>query len=378
MVNSGRRTVIMTGSGRHPTRTFPLPGFRGAAPAWNVACPSALRRAALALAACCAFLPAAAAEDRVQTAALTPEVRTAIDRGLAFLARSQDENGRFTARGPEGSRHPVCDTALGLMAFMVQGHVPGRGEYGGTMESAAAYLIAVAEKNVGYMGGSMYEHGLATLALSEAWGQSKNNRIRDALRAAVDVTLRAQNGAGGWRYQPLPVDADLSVTVMQLVALNSAREAGIAVPDQTIRKAVNYVLRCWNPAGGGFCYQPSGGENSTRFATAAAGAMSLIMSGQRDHPRTRQALALLAAYPDIKFKARAVPYWLYGHYYAIQDMYQAGDKFFQPWYPKIAATLVNEQWKDGSWRVDGGPIFSTGMAILILGVPYRFVPIYQR
>ena len=325
-----------------------------------------------------ATMAAAAAEDQVETARLTPEVRSAIDRGLVFLASRQNDDGRFAARGPGSGQHPVCDTALALMAFTVQGHVPGRGEYGRTMDAAIAYLIGVAEKHTGYLGGSMYEHGLATLALSEVWGQSKNNRIRDALRAAVDVTLRAQNGAGGWRYQPLPVDADLSVTVIQLVALNSAREAGIAVPDQTIVKAVNYVLKSWNPTGGGFCYQPGGGERNPRFATTAAGVMSLIMSGQRDHPRTRRGVVILAAFPDIKFKRGAVPYWLYAHYYAIQDMYQSGDKFFQPWYPKIAATLVNEQWKHGGWNIEQGPIFSTGMAILILGVPYRFVPIYQR
>ncbi|MBM4163656.1 MAG: terpene cyclase/mutase family protein [Lentisphaerae bacterium] len=324
-----------------------------------------------------ASLPAPAAEGQVETAKLSPEVRVAIDRGLVFLASHQRDDGRIEGRGTGGRQHPVCDTALALMAFMVQGHVPGRGEYGKTMDAAIAYLVSVAETRLGYMGGSMYEHGLATLALSEAWGHSKNTKIRDALRAAVDVTLRAQNGAGGWRYQPQPVDADLSITVMQLVALNSAKEAGIAVPDQTIRKAVDYVLKCWNPAGGGFCYQPSGGEESPRFATTAAGVMSLIMSGQRDHPSTRRGLAVLVAYPDVKFKA-GQKYFLYAHYYAVQDMYQAGDTFFQPWYSKIAASLVNEQWKDGSWNIEEGPIFSTGMAILILGVPYRFVPIYQR
>jgi hypothetical protein len=164
---------------------------------------------------------------------------------------------------------------------------------------------------------------------------------------------------------------------MQLVALNSAKEAGIAVPDQTIRKAVGYVLKCWNPISGGFCYQPSSSQDTPRFTTTSAGVMSLIMSGERDHPRTRQGLAILAAYPDVKFKT-SQGYFLYAHYYAVQDMYQAGDKFFQPWFPKIAATLVNEQWKDGSWNIGADPVFSTGMAILILGVPYRFVPIYQR
>lgn len=324
-----------------------------------------------------ATLPAAVAQNQVETARLSPEVRTAIDRGLAFLASRQSDDGYFEVRSPGSAGPAVAGTAVALMAFMVQGHVPGRGEYGKTMDAAIDYLIKVGEKQTGYLGASMYEHGLGTLALSEAWGHSKNNKIRDVLRAAVDVTLRAQNGAGGWRYNPQPVDADLSVTVMQLVALNSAREAGIAVPDQTVRKAVNYVLKSWNPIGGGFLYQPGSGEENPRFAATAAGVMSLIMSGERDHPRTRQALAILAAYPDVKFKTSQA-HFLYAHYYAVQDMYQAGDKFFQPWYPKIAATLVNEQWKDGSWRIGGTPIFDTGVAIMILGVPYRFVPIYQR
>ena len=328
-------------------------------------------------AALLATLPVAVAQNQVETARLSPEVRAAIDRGLIFLASHQRDDGRLEGQGTGSGQHPVADTAVALMAFMVQGHVPGRGEYGKTMDAAIDYLLKVGEKQTGYLGGSMYEHGLGTLALSEAWGHSKNNKIRDVLRAAVDVILRSQNGAGGWRYQPQPADADLSVTVMQLVALNSAKEAGIAVPDLTIRKAVGYVLSCWNPAGSGFLYQPGGGQETPRFVTTAAGVMSLIMSGERDHPKTRQGLAILATYPDVKFKTSQGSF-LYAHYYAIQDIYQAGDKFFQPWYPKIAATLVNEQWKDGSWRIQEGPIFSTGMAILILGVPYRFVPIYQR
>jgi len=322
-----------------------------------------------------AALPAVAAENQTETAKLSPEVRTAIDRGLAFLASRQLDDGSLKNQSPGSSQYPVSDTALALMAFMVQGHVPGRGEYGKTMDAAIAYLV-----NVEPQSGStvLYQHGLKTLALSEAWGQSKNTKIRDALRAAVDVILRAQNGAGGWRYSLQPVDADLSVTVMQLVALNSAREAGIAVPDQTIQKAVGFVLSCWNPVGGGFCYQPSRGEENPRFVTTAAGVMSLIMSGQRDHPKTRRGLTILDAFPDVKFNPSQGTYFLYGHYYAIQDMYQAGDKFFQPWYPKIAATLVKAQWKDGSWDIQEGPIFSTAMAVMILGVPYRFVPIYQR
>jgi hypothetical protein len=55
-------------------------------------------------------------------------------------------------------------------------------------------------------------------------------------------------------------------------------------------------------------------------------------------------------------------------------MYQAGDEQFNKWYPKIAAALLAKQTKNGDW---GGPV-DTGFAILILGVPYRYLPIYQK
>jgi len=73
-----------------------------------------------------AALPAVDAEDQVETAKLSPEVRAAIDRGLVFLASRQQDDGRFVSQGSDNGQHPVCDTALALMAFMVQGHVPGR------------------------------------------------------------------------------------------------------------------------------------------------------------------------------------------------------------------------------------------------------------
>ena len=133
----------------------------------------------------------------------------------------------------------------------------------------------------------MYEHGLAVLALSEAWGQSKNPRIKTALTRAVDVILSAQNREGGWRYGQEPRDADLSMTVMQLVALNSASEAGIAVPQTTIDKAAEYVISCQDLSSSGFKYTPGGGN----FARTAAGVMSLIMCGQRDQKPTQRGIA---------------------------------------------------------------------------------------
>ena len=121
-------------------------------------------------------------KQRVGTVRLAPGSKEAINKGLEYLAKDQNDDGSFGS-----SNHPAGDTALSVMAFMLQGHVPGRGTYGRKMDNGITFLLSIGEKQRGYMGtprnhAGMYEHGLAVLCLSEAWGQSKNRKIRQALR----------------------------------------------------------------------------------------------------------------------------------------------------------------------------------------------------
>jgi hypothetical protein len=316
---------------------------------------------------------APAAETRVQLAELPPEAEAAIQRGLGFLAGSQNADGSW------GEEHKPAITALALMAFMVKGQFPERGEAGPKLDKAVAYLLHQGETASGYFGTSrqgMYEHGLATLALSEVWGMTERDGVRDALKRAVLIILGSQNGEGGWRYQPQPTEADISVTVMQIVALASAQEAGILVPAETIRKAIAYVKSCQDKSSGGFGYQRGGG--GVKFSSTAAGLMSLLMAGERKGDPIDRSLAYLLQQPDSKFDN--TQFYFYAHYYAIQAMYQLGEERYQAWSPKIQNALLAKQGKDGSWRggEESHPAYGTSMAILILGVPYRFLPIYQR
>lgn len=307
---------------------------------------------------------------------VSPEVQRSIDRGLAFLAKAQNEHGSWDLN------HEVANTSAALLAFMIEGHVPGRGRYGKSMDQALEYLLRTSMRNKsGYIcgdrgSGGMYEHGMATLALSEIWGQSKRTDVREALVKAVDVILRAQNKDGGWRYSPAPNDADLSVTVMQCVALNSARESGIQVPDTTIERAVKYVRSCHNAREGGFGYMPGG---SSGFARSGAGVTALMMMGQRDSKEARMGLEWLRSLPDSATVDNVgASKYFYGHYYAIQAMFQGGDEYFQAWYPRIAGTLLKAQKADGSWPEADGAGWGTGLAVVILGMPNRYVPIHQR
>lgn len=334
------------------------------------------RRATLCVILCVAFaaaMPAQAGQPtrKVRVAELSPEAEAAITRGIEFLAKNQNKDGSW------GERYKPAVTALALMAFMVKGQFPERGRHGARLDRAVSYLLKQGEQSSGYFGTSrhgMYEHGLATLALSEVWGMTEREGVRDALKRAVLIILGSQNGEGGWRYHPQPVDADISVTVMQIVALASAQEAGILVPAQVIRKAVRYVKSCHNKSSGGIGYTRGGG--SVKFSSTAAGVMSLLMCGERDAKEAERGLAYLERLPDSTFEKTS--FYFYGHYYAIQAMYQAGEEHYQAWYPRIQKALLAKQRKDGSWSASYSSAYGTAMAILILGVPYRFLPIYQR
>lgn len=309
----------------------------------------------------------AQAPDRVRVAELTPAAEQAIDRGLRYLAEHQNKDGTW------GRDHQVANTALALMAFMVKGYFPEKDPYGEIMARGVDVLLREARGGGGYVGRSMYEHGLATLALSEVWGQSaRGEEIRDALKKGVAVILKSQSPAGGWRYQPDGRDADISITVMQIVALASAKEAGILVPDETIARAIQYVKSCQN-GNGGFGYR---GSSDPGFARTAAGVMSLLMCGERSSESVKRGLDYLQKLPESKFQT-SNQWFHYGQYYAVQAMYQAGETYYQTWYPPLRDALVSSQGRDGSWAARGGD-YCTPMSILILGVPYRFLPIYQR
>ena len=116
----------------------------------------------------------------------------------------------------------------------------------------------------------MYGHGFATLFLAEVYGMTGDDRVKEKLQKAVKLIERTQNNEGGWSYMPVPYDADISVTICQVMALRAARDAGIKVEKDVIDKSIKYVISCQNPDGG-FSYQsPRSGGGSHRCAPPRA------------------------------------------------------------------------------------------------------------
>ncbi|HUS48118.1 MAG TPA: prenyltransferase/squalene oxidase repeat-containing protein [Phycisphaerae bacterium] len=318
--------------------------------------------------------PSPDALDEADTSALLDRrTEAAIQRGLQFLKSTQGQDGRWDA----SDTNWVGYTAFATIAFMLNGHCPNKKPpYGETLTKAVDALLKETEGQVtGYMGSNMYSHGLATLALSEAWGQTdKDDKVQEALKLAVKVILSAQNEAGGWRYNPQPADADVSVTAMQVVALAAARQAGIFVPDETITRAVRYVNMCHQSESGGFSYQA--GLGPAGFSRTAAATFSLMMLGRHDFKEVKDGVRYLQQEAPKAMKNTA--HYMYGHYYASLVMYQAGSQDFKDWYPQIRDIMLSKQAADGSFAKGGRSTYDTAIALIILSIPYGYVPAYQR
>lgn len=316
---------------------------------------------------------------------MTPETQAAADRGLAYLARTQNADGSFAGEG-----RFVGLTATGALAFMAFGHVPGSGKYGAATSKAVQYILNHAQTDgLLYRPGAgphpMYHHALACLALSEAWGQTGDHRMREVLRKAVDLIISSQNHRGGWRYEPKPSSDDLSVTVMQLMALRAAKDAGMDVPKETIDAGIEYVKMCHNGKGagkdGGFAYTPGGGSG---WALTAAGITSLQVAGNYRATEVLEGIDyLLQRQPVGDIEVEDAGWYFYGAYYGTMGMYQAqslgafGRRAWDRWYPAITRDLLSKQREDGSWGGRHEP-YPTVQALQVLAIPYRYLPVYQR
>jgi hypothetical protein len=360
------------------TRLPATPRLRAAAPA-------------AALAALLASAAALRADDPPRPAVLSPEIQAAVDKGLAWLAGRQNANGSWTCRigqklmnnylGKDGDH--VGTTALAGLAFMGGGSLPQRGRFGKETAKALDFVLGCVRREDGYIthqSSRMYEHAFATLFLAEVYGMSPREDVKNALKNAAGLIVRSQNVDGGWRYQPTPFDADLSVTVSTLQALRAARNVGIAVPKTTIDRAVTYIKGCSNP-NGSFSYQLGGNQDTrTSFPLTACGVVSLYSLGDYQSKEVQQGVEWLAGAAG----RRAEPEWgefhyFYGHYYAAQAFYMARGAYWRNYWTRVSQDIVREQNKtDGHWEDDVGPAYATAMACIILQIPCEYLPIFQK
>jgi hypothetical protein len=349
----------------------------------------------------------------------------AVADGLKFLALHQHADGHWslndfakharTAPLPAGKVVPdnsqsnttqannTAATAFGLLPFLAAGitHKPPKKkpqiDYSKGVGLAIKYLINKQSKSGsdrGYYGEGMYAHGLATIAMCEAFGLTSDPLVKSSAQLAINYIIAAQHEGGGWRYTPRQA-GDTSVTGWQLMALKSGQMAGLTVPRPALKKVEKYLDSCETAGkgssidkGGGYGYVPGAPETPTMTAVAALCRQYLGVS-----PRNASLLASVKKIRQVPPGAGAIYY----EYYATQVMHHMGGDAWQFWNlgpdgsgkGGIRDTLIAKQdtgaggrpGQVGSWTGSahvGGRLGATSLSLLSLEVYYRHLPLYRR
>ena len=317
---------------------------------------------------------------------ITPEALRAVIKGLDYLSTSQADDGSWIAGG--GQAYPVAMAGLAGTAFLAHGNSPTRGKYSKNVQGTIEFLVRCSTTTGLLTGPSqdngqpMHGHGFALMFLASAYGMITKAALRrqvgDAIRKAVTLTSQGQSSAGGWTYTPGSGDEG-SVTVTQVQALRAAQNAGFLVPRAVIESASGYLEKC-RTAEGGIMYSLGSGGGA-KLPISAAAVATLYNAGQFESPIATDCLKYVwdqfRASPDQWSKGGGHDY--YAHLYASQGFYMAGDTYWDAYFPKTRDQLIAMQGGDGSWSGDGiGQVYGTAIATIILQLPYKYLPVFQR
>lgn len=352
------------------------------------------------------------------------ESEQAVNEGLRWLARHQADDGSWSNRclgsdspskcdkaGPctgPGGDYEVALTGLALLAFQAGGHYAFNGNnYSDQVRKGLDWLVARQRADGALVGPSsppgafhqyyMYEHGIATFALAEACavalaaGGPTQPQYAEAMQRAVQFIYRMQHRDGGWRYTPdLNAPSDSSVSGWQVLALKSAKEAGMKIEPECIESIRRFFDAQAMPRNGRTAYQR---RNVLTEATTGVGMLARqFLLDEPDGPLVREAAAYLADFieaaatagpqrPRRRAKApKQTDYYLW--YNCTLAMFQAGGPAWQRWNDVVRDAIIDLQERDGcqrgswgpdaQWGQQGGRIYSTALAILTLEVYYRY------
>jgi hypothetical protein len=341
------------------------------------------------------------------------ETEAAVGRGLAWLAMHQDmSSGRwsldnFHKFGHEkgnsiktftctctngGQKNDIAGTALAILPFLGAGitHKKSavkdpRFDYTKNVQLGLKFLMSKQGAD-GYFGGTMYAHGLATIALCEAYALTSDPELKVHAQRAIDLIVRIQHPGGGWRYDPKQVSGDTSVVGWQVMALKSAQMAGLSVPAATLKGAEKFLDSVQTSNGATYKYTSE--MDATPTMTAAGLLCREYLGWTPKNPGLINGVKFLAGNPPDLIKS------IYYQYYATQVMHHFGGESWTNWNAKQRDLLLKSQDKGndpklehqaGSWSPAGDPwgpqggrLMQTSLSLLTLEVYYRYMPLYRR
>jgi len=339
------------------------------------------------------------------------ETEAAVASGLAYLASRQKGQGHWGSSDDYDGKYGhvvIGKTGLAVLAFLGAGHTPSSGtRYGETVRRGVDFLLGVQDADTGHFGyTSSYSHGIATYALAECHALTREARLRAPLEHAVEQILRHQHRSrdprrhGGWGYY-YPDDRVFdswpraSVTVWQVMALESARLGGLSIDDEAFRDARDFLRGAQDPRYGYFRYSHDPDRLGSAFRTlpgstpASLFALELL-DVDTSAPRFDDAYDFVLERVPRRFAAgsetafvREAAGNIYFWYYGSLALFRAGGERWEAWNRRLKQTLLPAQLDDGSWPVvthyasyagdtTRDRSYTTAMCVLTLEVYYRY------
>lgn len=329
----------------------------------------------------------------------TPESEKAVELGLKWLARHQQADGRwdFDHRKTScdaGCSHPgsanggsTGATGMALLCFFGAGYTHQEGKYEHVVSEGLEYLLS--QRKPARVGGdfrgkahnlsfSMYLQGFAALAMCEAYGMTKDPRLEQPARKAIEFVVESQDRrGGGWRYYPGDA-GDTSVVGWMVMALTSGRIAGLGTQRVARIRAIRFLDSVEMRGGAKYRYMPYTGPHGATTAIGVLSRMYLNSSGRRSLIRAVAYLSKLG--PSRKN--------MYHNYYATQVMHHWGGDHWKKWNDVMRDHLVNRQEKEGDaagsffpsdpYGKSGGRLYETCLSVMTLEVYYRHLPLYTE
>jgi hypothetical protein len=320
----------------------------------------------------------------------TPETVAAVELGLEWLQRNQRKDGTWSMTGPyrDGgfSENECAATAMAVLAFTGDGSTHLDGPYQEQVNKGVRALVKMQDRK-GFMAhqgqkhSRAYAQAQASIALCELYGMTGDSWLRPYAEASIDYAVKAQSPQGGWRYDP-NADSDTSVTGWYVMALQSAKAAGLEF-DQSVFHRVHYFLdSVQSEDGAAYSYQP------LRPASEAMRAEGLLcrqyLGWDRNFKPLGEGVGVLIRDKNFDINQRNVYYW----YYATQVLHHYGESPWRIWNDKMKEQLPEAQVRRGdergSWppQMDeygstSGRLYTTCLSIYCLEVYYRHMPIYD-
>ena len=348
-------------------------------------------------------------------------IRRAIAAGLNWLQRQQKSDGHWRLFGPQAGYPDPGEyasystktgaTALAMLAFLGDGHTHKKaGRYQKTVAKGLTWLVGIQRPNGDFHDveqegrePAFYAHSQATIVLCEAYAMTGDKSLREPVERGVKYLVQSQNPVkGGWKYRPqLPSSkGDLSVTGWALMALHSARSAGISVSPRTFELASAFLDSVQAENGSRYKYEPQPSTWPVTPTMTAEGLLCRQFLGWKiDNDALRKGVEYLKRprnEPRWQAGGRGRPH-VYYWYYAGHVFHNMGGNDWKTWYDKTALMIVDRQSRvpghkknlGGSWDPKGrdgvygygevgGRLYMTAMCLLVLEMPIRHRPVYAE